>query len=108
MYTDPGSLTTDNPPETFNPGRGMTSPSRVRYQVLAVACSMAVVTYLHRVGFARALPKLNLSNEDSSWLTAAFMVAYGLFEIPCGLLGDRLGTRHLLTGLVLGWSLVTG
>src|SRR5262249_11390294 len=54
------------------------------------------------------LPKLNLSNEDSSWLTAAFMVAYGLFEIPCGLLGDRLGTRHLLTGLVLGWSLVTG
>jgi sugar phosphate permease len=35
----------------------------------------------------------------------AFLIAYGLFQVPWGLLGDRLGTRHLLGGLVLGWSL---
>ncbi len=29
-------------------------PSWVRYQVLAAACSLAVITYIHRVGFATA------------------------------------------------------
>src|SRR5439155_15941879 len=32
----------------------------------------------------------------------------GLFQVPGGMLGDRLGGRHLLTLLVLGWSLLTG
>lgn len=87
-------------------------PSRVRYQVLAVACSLAVVSYVHRVGFARALPKLrddlSLGDEQVSLLGAAFLLAYGAFEIPWGVVGDRLGTRHLLTFLVFVWSLLTG
>jgi MFS family permease len=83
-------------------------PTRVRYAVLAVACSMAVITYLHRVGFASALPKLALTPVQNGWLMAAFMVAYGLFEMPSGLVGDRLGARHLIAVLVVGWSLLTG
>src|SRR5262249_9539483 len=83
----------------------------VRFLVLGAACAVAVLVYVHRLGFARALPTiqndLDLSNEQVTGLTAAFLVAYGLFEIPCGLLGDRLGVRHLLPLLVLGWSLVT-
>jgi MFS family permease len=39
---------------------------------------------------------------------SAFLVAYGIFQVPGGLLGDRLGGRHVLTVLVLGWSLLTG
>jgi MFS family permease len=35
-------------------------------------------------------------------------VAYGIFQVPGGLLGDRFGGRHLLTILVLSWSLLTG
>ena len=88
------------------------SASRVRYQVLAVACSVAVVSYVHRLGFSSTLPKvskeLHFSDQQASWLTAIFLIAYGGFEIPCGLIGDRLGVRHLLTLLVLGWSVVTG
>ena len=86
---------------------GTTRPTRVRYLVLAVGSSVAVVAYLHRVGFARALPQLGLSSEEDGWLQAAFLVAYGGFEMPCGLLGDRLGTRHLLTLLVIGSSVMT-
>lgn len=82
--------------------------TRVRYRVLTIGCALAVVSYVHRVGFGSALPKLHLSNEQSSWLTAIFLLAYGGFEMPCGLLGDRFGTRHLATILVLGWSLMTG
>ena len=36
-------------------------PSWVRYQVLAAGCSVAVITYVHRVGFARALPDIRAS-----------------------------------------------
>ncbi len=83
-------------------------PTRVRFVVLGVGCSLAVVAYIHRVGFASALPRLELDADQKSWMTAVFQLAYGLFEIPAGLLGDRFGTRHLITVLVLGWSLVTG
>jgi len=37
-----------------------------------------------------------------------WLIAYGAFQVPGGLVGDRLGARHLLTILVLGWSLLTG
>ena len=36
------------------------------------------------------------------------LIAYGLFQVPGGLLGDRFGARHVLTILVLGWSLLVG
>jgi MFS family permease len=82
--------------------------TRVRYQVLALACTLGVIVYVHRVGFAVALPKIGLDADANGWIAAAFLLAYGGFEVPCGLLGDRLGVRHLLTVLVLGWSLLTG
>jgi ACS family glucarate transporter-like MFS transporter len=86
---------------------GRPRPGWVRYQVLAVGCSLAVVVYLHRVGFAIALPEIGLSKEQAGWIQAVFLLAYGLFEMPWGLLGDRLGTRHLVTLLVVGGSGMT-
>ena len=84
----------------------------MRYQVLAAVCVMAVIVYIHRVGFARALPELTndlgLEDRHAGWLTAAFLIAYGGFEMPWGLAGDRWGVRHLLPLVVIGWSVVTG
>ena len=40
-------------------------------------------------------------------MTVAFMLAYGLFEVPWGRLGDRFGARDLLVLVVLGGSLMT-
>jgi sugar phosphate permease len=42
------------------------------------------------------------------YLASAFLIAYAIFQVPGGLLGDLLGGRHLLTILVVGWSLLTG
>jgi sugar phosphate permease len=85
-------------------------PSRVRYQVLALACALAVVTYIHRIGFAVGAPaigmSLGLSQSQIGYLMLAFQVAYGIFQVPGGLLGDRLGGRRVLTFLVLGWSMM--
>src|SRR5437763_13100242 len=86
--------------------------SRVRYQVLGVACSLAVLTYVQRQGFVAGTPyikkDLGLDDEQMGYLASVWLVAYGLFQVPGGLLGDRLGARHLLTLLVLGWSLTAG
>jgi MFS transporter, ACS family, glucarate transporter len=86
-------------------------PSRVRYRVLALACALAVVTYIHRIGFAVGAPaikkSLDLDDAQVGYLMAAFMGAYGSFQVPGGVLGDRFGGRHVLTILVLEWSLAT-
>jgi MFS transporter, ACS family, glucarate transporter len=86
-------------------------PTWVRYQVLAAGCSLAVITYIHRVGFATASAEfktsLNLTDKHLGRLMAAFMIGYGLFEMPWGFLGDRLGVRHILAWIILGGSILT-
>jgi sugar phosphate permease len=83
-------------------------PTRARYQVLAAACSLAVVTYIHRVGFATASAEfkkpLGLTDQHLGTMMAAFMIGYGVFEIPWGFLGDRLGVRNILAAIILGGS----
>jgi MFS transporter, ACS family, glucarate transporter len=37
----------------------------------------------------------------------AFWLAYALFEIPGGWMGDRVGARFTLTRIVLAWSVFT-
>src|SRR6185503_14567664 len=84
-------------------------PTFIRYQVLAVACSLAVLTYVQRQGFIAATPyikkDLGLRDEQMGYFLAVWLVAYGIFQVPGGLIGDRIGARHLLTLLVVGWSL---
>ncbi len=86
-------------------------PTRVRFVVLASACVLAVITYIHRVGFATAIAEikgpLGLTDGHLGWLMASFMVAYGLFEMPWGSLGDRLGVRNILAAIILGGSALT-
>jgi sugar phosphate permease len=84
----------------------------VRYQVLAVACCLALLTYVNRLGFGVAAPYIKgdllLNDEQIGYLASAFLVAYALSQIPGGLLGDRFGGRHLLTVVVVAWSLLSG
>lgn len=47
---------------------------------------------------------LHLNNQQFGYILAAFSLAYALFEVPTGLLGDRLGPRRVLTRVVLWWS----
>ena len=87
-----------------------TRPTRVRYLVLAAVCSLAVLTYVQRQGFlanTKAIKEdLGLDSEQFGYMASVWLVAYGIFQVPCGLLGDRLGARHVLTVLVVGWSLL--
>jgi ACS family glucarate transporter-like MFS transporter len=85
--------------------------TRVRFRVLRLAFFLAIVTYLDRVCISVAAPymmrDLGLSVVQMSVVFSAFTLAYSLFEIPSGWLGDRVGPRRVLTRIVLWWSAFT-
>ena len=85
--------------------------SRVRARVLGFAFLLAAVTYLDRICIAAAAPymmeELGLSVLQMSVVFSAFTLAYSLFEIPSGWLGDTRGPRRVLTRIVLWWSFFT-
>lgn len=86
-------------------------PSRVRYGVVGFALSLAVLSYVQRVAISQAAgpiaAELHLGRTQMGLVFGAFGLSYALFEIPMGLLGDRLGVRRVLTQIVLTWSLFT-
>jgi MFS transporter, ACS family, glucarate transporter len=86
-------------------------PSRTRYRVVVLAIGLAVLSYVQRVAISgAAVPisrDLHLSKQEMGLVFGAFGLAYALFEIPMGLLGDRLGVRRALTQIVLAWSTFT-
>lgn len=86
-------------------------PSRQRYVVMAFLCSLSFLTYFDRVCITRAQQNiqldLHLSDPELGLVLGAFWLAYALFEIPSGWLGDRFGPRRTLSRIVLAWSLFT-
>lgn len=50
---------------------------------------------------------LSISNEQMGAIFGIFWLAYALFELPGGWLGERFGARRALTRIVLTWSLFT-
>ena len=89
----------------------MERASNARRTVLAFAFAAAFITYLDRVCISAAAPamtdELRLTATEMGYVFSVFAVAYGVFEIPMGWLGDRFGQRKLLTRIVASWSLFT-
>jgi ACS family glucarate transporter-like MFS transporter len=86
-------------------------PTKVRYGVLAFLFALSVITYFDRVCISVAAPyimdQLSLSPVAMSFVFSAFTLAYSIFEVPSGWLGDRFGARKALTRIVLWWSALT-
>src|SRR5689334_9440890 len=86
-------------------------PTHVRWAVMLFLCVLAFLTYFDRVCIMQAQGDiqrdLRLSDAAMGWVLGAFWLAYGLFEIPGGWLGDRFGARRGLTRIVLAWSVFT-
>ncbi|MGH7172434.1 MAG: MFS transporter [Gemmataceae bacterium] len=96
---------------TFSNQPAFLRPTRMRYGVLGFACSLALLTYLDRICIMQAKESIRLelgfSDKDMGLIFAAFIVGYLLLEVPGGWMGDRWGSRRVLTGIVLVWSLFT-
>jgi MFS family permease len=86
-------------------------PTHARYLVVAFALSLAMIMYIQRVAISAAIvpiaADLHLDQKEKGYVLGAFGLSYALFEIPMGLMGDKLGVRWVLTQVVLLWSTFT-
>jgi ACS family glucarate transporter-like MFS transporter len=82
-----------------------------RTRVLALLIALAIVTFLDRMCISVAGPQiqhdLHINSVHWGWILSAFVLAYGLFEIPSAALGDRTGHERVLTRIVSWWSAFT-
>lgn len=93
--------------------RGAAPPatSGIRWRVLGLICLLSMVTYLDRVNISIAAKSMidhyGLTQVGMGQVFSAFILAYGLFQVPGGWLGDRYGPRLVIALAVLWWSAFT-
>ena len=91
------------------------APTRARFGVIYFGIALAVIQYIDRVCISWAMPDIRTSlgiagpehDHAIGYVFSAFTLAYALFEIPTGWLGDRFGPRKTLVRVVLWWSFFT-
>lgn len=93
---------------TLSSPPAITQPTRVRYSILAMLCLLAMITYLDRAmyGSAKSDMMQAVGQPESNFylVLTFFQLAYALFEIPTGWMGDTFGPRKTLIRIVLWWS----
>ena len=86
-------------------------PTRARFGVIFFAVTLGIITYIDRVCISKSqgliVTDLGLTEKQMGMVFSAFTLAYALFEIPTGWLGDKLGPRRMLMRVVAFWSLFT-
>jgi ACS family glucarate transporter-like MFS transporter len=84
---------------------------KYRNRVLGLMSLMMLIMYLDRVCISVSGPRmqdeLHITPVQWGWVVGIFGLSYALFEIPSGILGDRLGPRRVITRIVLWWSAFT-
>ena len=82
-----------------------------RKRVMILLYFLILITYLDRLTISlvgvRIKSAFHLSNTQFGWVLSAFVLAYALFEIPSGIMGDRIGQRKVLLRIVIWWSVFT-
>ena len=73
-------------------------------RVLATLCAAYVISQFYRSSTAVIAPDLvrdiGFSHESLGLLTGAFFLAFGLTQIPLGIMLDRFGPRRTMTGML--------
>jgi MFS family permease len=79
--------------------------------ILAMLVILGMVTFLDRINISVAgssiMHDLGLSPSEWGYVQSAFILSYGLLQIPVGALGDSFGHRKILAIIVLWWSAFT-
>jgi ACS family glucarate transporter-like MFS transporter len=78
---------------------------RIRWRIFGMLVAAGAVVYFQQraisIAAERIMPELHLSQMQIGWLQWAFVLSYGLLQMPGGVVGQRIGARRALTGLLL-------
>lgn len=79
-----------------------------RHLVLLLVAMISALTFLDRMSIAVVGPAIQrdfpISPVQWGWILSAYVIAYSVFEIPSGVLGDRRGYHRELSRIALWWS----
>jgi MFS transporter, ACS family, glucarate transporter len=86
-------------------------PTTASRTLMRFAVLLAALLYLDRVCISQSQSlisaELGLSKTDMGFIMMMFSLAYAIFEVPGGWLGDRIGPRKVITRIVVWWSAFT-
>jgi len=72
---------------------------RVRWRIFGLLFGFGCVAYLQQksvtVAAAQMMPQLGLSQMQIGWMESAFLIGYAAFQLPGGVIGQRLGGRRM-------------
>jgi sugar phosphate permease len=78
---------------------------RIRWRIFSMLVGAGAVVYFQQrsisIAAERIMPELHLTQMQIGWLQWAFVLAYGLMQIPGGVVGQLLGARRALASLLL-------
>ena len=87
------------------------APTNARRTLLRYSIALAGILYPDRVCISQSQgaisAELGLSKNQMGDIMMAFALAYAIFEVPGGWLGDRVGPRKVITRIVVWWSAFT-
>lgn len=88
-----------------------TRDKNLRAGILPSLWGFAFLSYLLRTNIAVAQQymarELRLSDLQIGYVFSAFLIAYTIFQVPAGVLGDRFGPRIVLAISGLSWGATT-
>jgi ACS family glucarate transporter-like MFS transporter len=89
----------------------MQNKSRIRVYLTVFIFILAAISYLDRTNISIAgvqlIPEFGISDQELGTIISAFLLGYGLFQIPGGWLAKRYGPRKVLTWGLMWWGLLT-
>lgn len=85
--------------------------TRVRWRIFSFLFAFGFVAYVQQKSITVAaegmMPELGLNQLQIGWLEQAFVLGYALFQMPGGVLGQRLGARRTFAVIGLTAFLAT-
>jgi len=82
-----------------------------RWLMLGVSWLVFFVAFLDRVNLSVAMPfmakEFELAPEQVGFILSAFFITYTIFQIPGGILGDKIGPKKVMTFALVWWSIMT-
>ncbi len=87
-----------------------TATPSVNWRLVLLLTAVASSGYVGRVVVTVAAPgmmkDLNLGQVQMGTVFSAFLVGYTLFQVPSGVLADRIDARRIFLVLCIGWTLL--
>jgi len=85
--------------------------TRVRWWILWLSFGLGFVAYVLRMNFSILadvlMPEFAISEIQMGWVFGAFTAGYAIFQLPGGLLSERIGARLFLAGMATLWGVIT-